>query len=389
MSDQEFSEIMPSLDFAVPLSVEQPPRVEADNQYDSISSVVHKLIDGGAITDGEYTKVESDFSFSESFPIDIDRAAKIYSGINKKPDHVTELPREESQVLLSAKEQFLKVKNLFSEKGIIPAELADSTALLLGEENIVLTEGEAHKFEYRGFDFPDEQEKRGTIFLGKGMLDFMENRLSEAISRLDINMPEGISDAVLMWSLSHEYGHAVKEATRFLELQKRKPDSLSPDQTQKLSFEVGSEINIALAQKIAPDPDIETMLEGSPDDTRWTSRGQLINERFASGFEYIGLASALENAGLTAEQAQGVVNEILGEDVAKFDDIFDAVKYAKSKGITMHKLCSALSGFWEKLREAKMPEIAKNYVYFDAHAIGYLKPLSSNQIMQFTQEYGQ
>ena len=67
MSDQEFSEIMPSLDFAVPLSVEQPPRVEADNQYDSISSVVHKLIDGGAITDGEYTKVESDFSFRTTF----------------------------------------------------------------------------------------------------------------------------------------------------------------------------------------------------------------------------------------------------------------------------------------------------------------------------------
>lgn len=284
----------------------------------------------------------------------------------------------------------------FVNRGIISPKLEELAERIVVPENVhVETINEAvGEFAREGFSFPQTPAERKEKFLLRFSPKISHNIwqfVPDLQSRFGFS-PEQAQEITADFVVSHELGHALEVAliiyqtqeridylTTYSDVFTRNSPRYHYQLTQLLLYTMAthnlSECPKQLREVFDQQEDSEIALSAC--------------ERFATGFELLGLTYALEDAGVGKEATEVFVKEIRDEKNTTFNDYSRAIRMGKTKGFVLEEfsfLLTFLSGSFSRMNEdynglGKLLLSEANV--FTSHGLGYFFPFSEIEIREY------
>jgi hypothetical protein len=143
-----------------------------------------------------------------------------------------------------------------------------------------------------------------------------------------------------------------------------------------------------LFNEIAPSPELQEVFDINQKQSIYTNATDTASERVATGFEYLGLAYALVDVGLSAERAKEVVDLFLERNRKEFEDFKFLVDEAREKGIDMELIGTSHDTVALALKKGGQNDLARALPFtFGAAYCGYLFALDETQLKKYIESF--
>lgn len=260
--------------------------------------------------------------------------------------------------------------------GVLSSNFATQVAKIVAIEKIRPVQGAYARFVYEGDGFPPDENKQGYIEIGDQMVAIFAEKIKRAADQHQVVLTDEQCQAIAsQLILMHEYGHAVIQTKKAIELEHQAADG------QPFGYEdivvVNRQVTQLVANQIAVNQELKNMFAQQPADELIT-----VDERVASGFEMLALWNALTETGLAGEQVQAVAQAYLQEKRNQFSEMRAVIEFASSKGIALLQLDSALQQLFYSLRKSDPQVAEKCRGGLGPQSLGYAFPLSPRELTQ-------
>ena len=355
-------------------------------QYKSKNlALIHNLIGSRVIT-SEPSDDPKWKNHIRNFSVDTDAATAILEKSDTEEAFIATTDQEKQTLDIEVKQSFPEVLHAFSEAGVLPDALANQLSRLLKPDNVLVGDFDFHQFYYLQDSFPEKSGETPVLRFGAGQLKYMETRLTEALSAAGVTLDQGqIHSISVRWGLSHEIGHAVDRAMMLGITEERlKADAGLED--WKEAVKVSDDMRGEVESIIAPDKDI-TSIFASMDNSEELHTGNLVAERIAGGFEYIGLRMALKDVGLDDNQQGLIIDYFNKNNNGELEEKRNFIDYLGKNGLSVDNLGSAFYDIKNSLKDSERADLAEKVPSFRIDSLGYTRPLSENQTRAYVNKY--
>ncbi len=287
---------------------------------------------------------------------------------NETNEQVADLNTEE------LRHNFQSAVERMVEGGVLSADFAQRVERLLALEDIRQVDGKYARFVYEGSGFPQSDQKRGYIELGKQMVAIYSEKIKKIARQHGLSLTEQQCSAVASQVIfMHEYGHAALQTKKASELEKRNTTG------EVIGFEtvveVDKQINRLVANQVASSSELRELFANEPTDELAS-----VDERVASGFEIAALWNGLHTVGVDQDQVEMLVQAYVQERKNQLEEKKQIIMFAQSKGIELHQLDSAMQELFMTLRKTEPALAEKCRGGFGPQTLGYDFPLSPSEL---------
>jgi len=269
----------------------------------------------------------------------------------------------------------------FIDEEVLTEELAGDIRKLIPPSNIEVTDDNFFRFLYDADKVPDSEDKAAKLVVGLKMQKYLERRLRKILNNTSVSLDdEVVSKIAIRWGMSHELGHSVERSIMIRNTEKMSADN--PDlEVWQAAIRVHNKVNNKVYLQLAPDSNLQKIFED--EDGIFMNSGNSTGERVASGYEMIGLRSALAKSGVETTVIDEIIANFASENLKMLEEGLIIESLANQKGLSLGSLCSALTDIRLGIKD-KNPDVYDQLpLTFGSNFFGYLAPLSKDQLRAF------
>lgn len=356
----------------------QPSSSENQIESDFLSMdawIVYRLVQDNAIS-AEPSKE------GKNYTVDLLKATEILKDCFSQPElENTQTSKPNNKLETHAQTALKRSIKAFVDNEVLTPFIVLQVGNITRPSN-VQTGGYGARFKHHITSLSTPISERATIQIGR---EFAVNSEAEQIRQVTrtcgLNFTdEEIADLALRSLVSHEYGHAVASAlilNQAYMVAPRRPN-LTIEQVYQ---EAAASFYNAIFTSVTPNTELASILKTEPPNGTYSARHLTSVERFAQGFQYLGLRFALEGLGLDENKAEAVIVEYAKQNEKGLRDWIKTYELIHSHGLTLEDIGEAVASIKQNLKERKLDTLRKQFnPYVNAASLGYFFPLNRSQL---------
>jgi len=333
---------------------------------------------GGKITD-------------EKITIDFDKIIAITEENASEDDSEKGEPKtdqEKGEMLSELRNALPLIQQALVNRGIVLSDFIIQINRLITDAHIEVTDNDYNQFYYGKDDFPEKTGNNAALYIGAGCIEAFEDTLKDRLNQYSVALPSEIARKItLRWILSHEYGHAI-DRTLQLGVINGRVNTEEGDTRRKIGGSVQDEMYQDVNENIAKNSDLESMVTNDEKTRKYLSPLESASERVASGFEFVGLHSALVENGVAVEHADAIIANAFKKGQDELQDFKRLLEYSSSHGLDMKELKHAMLMIRIELKKrGRQDLLTKLPLHFGMQHLGYLAPLTEQEITTYVSKY--